>query len=71
MLGHCEPERKKQSMQWKYTFSPPPKKAKVVSSAGKVMVSVFWDAKGVVFVDYLEKGQTINGEYYSNLLRQL
>lgn len=70
-VHHFEPETKKQSMQWKHTFSPPPKKAKVVSSAGKVMASVFWDAKGVVFVDYLEKGQTINGEYYSNLLRQL
>ena len=70
-VHHFEPETKKQSMQWKHASSPPPKKAKVVSSAGKVMASVFWDAKGVVLVDYLEKGQTINGEYYSNLLRQL
>ena len=46
--------------------------------AGKVMASVFWDAKGIVFIDYLLKGQTINGEYYSKnreyyaiLVRQL
>ena len=70
-VHHFEPETKKQSMQWKHPSSPPPKKAKVVSSAGKVMASVFWDSKGVVFVDYLPKGQTINGEYYANLLRQL
>ena len=30
------------------------------------MASVFWDAKGILFIDYLEKGKT-TGEYYSNL----
>ena len=51
-------------------FSPT-KNAKVVSSAGKVMASVFWDAKGIVHIEYLQKGHMINGEYYANLLRQL
>ncbi|GLD62679.1 histone-lysine N-methyltransferase SETMAR-like protein [Lates japonicus] len=60
-------QTKQQSMHWKHPSSPPPKKSMVVSSA-----SVFWDAKGIhVFIDYLQKGQTINGEYYANLLRQL
>ena len=70
-VHHFEAETKRQSMQWKHPSSPPPKKAKVVSSAGKVMASVFWDAKGIVLIDYLQKGHTINGEYYANLLRQL
>ena len=70
-VHHFEPETKRQSMQWKHSTSPAPKKAKVVSSAGKVMVSVFWDAKGIVFIDYLQKGKTINGEYYAKLLREL
>jgi histone-lysine N-methyltransferase SETMAR len=35
------------------------------------MASVFWDAEGILFIDYLEKGKTITGEYYSNLLRRL
>lgn len=48
-----------------------PKKAKVVLSAGKVMASVFWDAKGIILVDYLKKGETINSGYYCNLLRCL
>ena len=30
-----------------------------------------WDAKGIVFIDYLQKGKTINGEYYAKLLREL
>ena len=53
LVHHFEAETKRQSMQWKHPSSPPPKKGKVVSSAGKVMASVFWDAKGIVFVDYL------------------
>ena len=67
-IHRFEAETKRQSMQWKNHSSPPPKKVKVVSSAGKVMASVFWDAKGVAFIDYLQKGRTINGEYYANLL---
>ena len=63
-VHHLEPETKQQSIQWKHPSSPPPKKAKMMSLAGKVMASVFWDAKGIVFIDYLQKGQTINGDYY-------
>jgi hypothetical protein len=35
------------------------------------MASVFWDAEGILFIDYLEKGKTISREYYSNLLTRL
>jgi len=35
------------------------------------MALVFWDAEGILFIDYLEKGKTITGEYYSNLLTRL
>jgi hypothetical protein len=35
------------------------------------MASVFWNAEGILFIDYLEKGKTITGEYYSNLLTRL
>ena len=39
--------------------------------AGKVMASVFWDAHGVIFIDYLEKGRTITVAYYGALLDRL
>ncbi|UYV62215.1 hypothetical protein LAZ67_1008243 [Cordylochernes scorpioides] len=68
---HFTPESKQQSMQWRHSDSPPPKKAKTVPSAGKVMVSVFWDSEGVLLLDFLNKGQTINGNYYANLVKQL
>ncbi|UYV79087.1 hypothetical protein LAZ67_17001077 [Cordylochernes scorpioides] len=68
---HFTPESKQQSMKWRHSGSPPPKKAKTVPSAGKVMVSVFWDSEGVLLLDFLKKGQTITGNYYANLVKQL
>ncbi|XP_067122537.1 histone-lysine N-methyltransferase SETMAR-like [Centruroides vittatus] len=59
-IHYYTPETKEQSKQWKHHSSPPPKKAKTVPSAGKVIASVFWDAKGIIFIDYLERGKTIN-----------
>lgn len=70
-VHHYTPESKIQSKQWKRSDEPTPKKAKAVSSAGKVMASVFWDSKGVIMVDYLTKGETINSAYYCTLLRRL
>jgi len=40
-------------------------------SAGKVLTSIFWDQDGILLIDYLPKGRTINAEYYSSLLVQL
>ena len=48
-----------------------PKKFKAQPSAGKVMAAVFWDAQGVIVLDFLAKKSTITGAYYANLLDQL
>lgn len=70
-IHHYIPETKQQSKQWIARGESAPKKAKCVPSAGKVMASVFWDAKGILLIDYLEKGRTITGEYYASLLDRL
>ena len=44
---------------------------KTQTSAGKDLASVFWDAQGILFIDYLEKGKTTNNEYYIALLVHL
>ena len=41
------------------------------TSAGKVFASVFWDAQGILCIDYFEKGRTINSKYYIALLEPL
>ena len=70
-IHHQTPESKQQSKQWKEAGCSATKKTRSVPSTGKVMASVFWDAEGILFIDYLEKGKTITGEYYSNLLTRL
>lgn len=67
-IHHNTPETKEQSKQWVARGERGPKKFKQSLSANKVMATVFWDARGVIHIDYLEKGKTITGEYYSKLL---
>lgn len=69
-IHHHTPETKEQSKQWIASGELAPKKAKAVLSANKVMATVFWDARGVIHIDYLQKGKTINGEYYASLLQR-
>lgn len=70
-IHHYTPESNRQSAQWKAKGESPPKRPKTQQSAGKVMASVFWDAHGIIFIDYLEKGKTINSDYYIALLERL
>jgi len=70
-LCHYDPETKQQSVEWLHSGSPHPKKFRVEKSAGKVLASIFWDLDGILLIDYVPKGQTINAEYYSSLLVQL
>ena len=69
-LYHYDLETKKQSMEWRHNVSPRPKNS-VQKSAGKVLASIFWDQDGILLIDYLSKGQTINAENYSSLLVEL
>ena len=45
-IHHYEPESKRQSMQWKHSLSPVAKKLKTQPSAGKFMLTLFWDPQG-------------------------
>ncbi|GBP85813.1 Histone-lysine N-methyltransferase SETMAR [Eumeta japonica] len=65
-----DPESKQESMQWTKKGERPPKKFKVQKSASKLMATIFWDSEGVLLIDYLPTGTTMNGQYYANLLAQ-
>ena len=58
-VHNYEPENKAPSRQWVGPGSPRPKKFKTQPSAGKVMATVIWDAKGVIMLDFLPKRSTI------------
>ena len=70
-LYRYDPETKQQSMEWRHSGSPRPKKFRVQKSAGKVLALTFCGQDGILLIDYLPKDQTINAKYYSYLLVQL
>lgn len=70
-VHHYDPESKQQSMEYRHKTSPSPKKFKVVASARKVMLTVFWDYEGIVHMEFLEKGETINSARYVQTLIKL
>ena len=63
-----EPESNLQSMEWKHPQSPSKRKFKTQPSAGKLMLTVFWDSQGPVLEHYQERGTTINNAQYSEML---
>jgi histone-lysine N-methyltransferase SETMAR len=68
---HYTPENKAESMTWRHPHSPVKKKFKTVQSPRKVMVTVFWDVHGVLFVDFKTPGSTINAAAYQETLKIL
>ena len=63
-VHYYEPENKAQSRQWVGPGTPRPKKFKTQPSAGKVMATVFWDAQGVIMLDFLANKSIITSAYY-------
>ena len=58
-------------MEWKRPFEGPSWKVKSSTEHRKeLMLTCFWDAHGIINVDFLEKGYNMNGAYYGDLLRQ-
>ena len=64
-------ETKVQSSQWMSKTSPRPKKARQVRSKIKVLLTVFFDASGVVHHEYFPEGSTVNQTYYIEVLKRL
>lgn len=70
-VHHWDPETKSESKQWVHKGSPPPKKARTQPSAGKLMATIFWDMNGILLIEYMPKGTTINADTYANTLKNL
>jgi len=66
-----DPETKRRSSQWKSADSPRPKKARKVRSKVKVMLIVFFGMEGIVHYEYVPQGQTVNQQFYLQVLKRL
>ena len=58
-------------MQWRHSSSPKAKKFKQASSVRKIMATVFWDSKGILLIDSLERGLTVIANAYYETVRKI
>ena len=68
----ADPETKKQSSQWKHAGSPRPKKARQSKSTHKLLMIpfFFFDSTGMIYMHWVLTRQTVNKEYYVEVLRE-
>ena len=66
-----DPETKRQPMQWKSTSSTRPKKARMSCSKFKAMLIVFFNIQGIGMAEWVPSGQTVNQQYYIEVLIKL
>lgn len=67
-VHHFTPESKMASKEWRHSFSPPPRKFRAQPSAGKLMLTVFFDNKGAIVEHYMPRGTTVTSASYCDLL---
>ena len=65
-----DPETKRQSSQWKHTGSPRPKKARQSKSTHTLLMIPFFDSTGMIYMHWVPTGQTVNKDYYVEVLRE-
>jgi hypothetical protein len=54
-------------MHWRHTFSPAKKIFKSATSAGKIMLTLFWGTNGSILGHCQGEGETINSVRYSTM----
>ena len=65
------PETKRQSSQWKHAGSPRPQKARQSKFTHKLlMITFFFDSTSMIYMHWVPTGQTVNNEYYVEVLRE-
>jgi hypothetical protein len=64
-----EPQIKPQGMDCKHLTSPVKKKFKIEPSAGKVMLTLFWDSQGQILEHHHGSGTTVNSVCDNGILQ--
>jgi hypothetical protein len=68
---HYQPQSKSALAQWKYSSSPSTERFKVTPSAGKIMLTVFWDFRGVLLSNFQKRCENTNSASYCEILLKL
>jgi len=70
-VHYYQSETKKASKEWRHTSSPKPKKFCTQPSAGKVMLTPFWEERGVILEHYMPRGNAVTSAMYADLKNHL
>ena len=62
--------RDQESSQRKHAGSPRPKRARQSKSTHKLLIIPFFDSTGMIYMHWVPTGQTVNKEYYVEVLRE-
>ena len=63
-------ETKRQSSQWKHAGTPRPKKVRQSKSTHKHLMIPFFDSTGMIYMQWVPTGQTVNKELNVEVLRE-
>ena len=70
-LGFTTLNQSQREHQWSGAIPPHHAQRSSNLSSLQVMVTMFWDSVGVILVDFMSKGATINSDVYINTLKKL
>ena len=70
-VSHITPESQQQSLNWMHTGWPNRKKFNQTFSTRQIMCTVFWNRQGVLLVEFLSQGTTMNSTVYCETLKKL
>ena len=56
---------------WKRLGEQTPTGLRQETSAGRIMMIIFWDKDGVLLTEYLSRESTINGQCYASIIERL
>lgn len=57
--------------EWQLPGQKVPQVGRIKKVPKKTMATVFWNCKGIVHIDFLKTGKSINSEYYVDLLEKV
>jgi hypothetical protein len=67
-VHHYQPKSKRASMQLKHSSSNSTKKFKVTLSAGKFVLTMLGDSRGVLLVHFQQRSENVNSALYCEIL---
>ena len=71
-VHHFQPESKRYSVKWKHSTLPTKKKKfKMIPSAHKFMLTMFWDRQGVILQKFQPHSENVNAMSYCTTLWEL